>query len=326
MNGKIAAFQAALFLFAPTHIAEAQQGSPHRIGFVSPASASSLASRLEAFKQALRDLGYVEGQNINIEYRWAEGREERLPDLAAELVRLKVGIVVTHGVVATHAARSASATIPIVCFACGDLTATGLVESLARPGRNVTGVTLINPEMSGKRLELLKELFPKLSRVAVFYNSGNPVAEFELKTTQTAAQILGLSLQIIGVKDPAEFELAVGVMGRERAEALIVLSDAMFLGQGKQIADLATGNRLPTIFWTGELAKVGGLIGFGPDGLAISRRAAGYLDKILKGAKPGELPVEQPTKFELIINLKTARALGLTIPPSLLARADEVIE
>jgi putative ABC transport system substrate-binding protein len=305
--------------------AQAEQ-IPYRIGLVSPGSASSMASRVEALKNGLRDLGYIEGQNITMEYRWGDGKDERVPGLVSDLMNLKVDMFLTHGVLATRAARDASATIPIVCFDCGDLVATSLVESLSRPGGNITGVTLIHPETSGKRLELLKEMIPGLARVAVLYNSGNPVAEPELRSTQDAARMLRLDLQSVGVKGPSAIEDAVTSMTRERADALIVLSDAAFLGRRRQIAELVAANRLPTIFWTGEYAKAGGLVGYGPDGVAIARRAASYVDKILKGTKPRDLPIEQPTKFELIFNLKAAHALGLTIPPALLARADEAIE
>jgi len=285
-----------------------------------------MASRLEAFRQGLREFGYIEGQNITIEYRWGEGKDERLTELVSELVGLNVKILATHGVVATIAARNASLKIPVVCFDCGDLVSTGVIESLARPGGNVTGVTLIHPETSTKRLELLKEIVPGLTRLAVLYNSKNPVSQPELESTRAAGSSLGLQLQSIGLKDPNELESSFSSMSRERGDALIVLSDAMFLGRRKQIADLAAVNRLPAIFWTGEYAKVGGLIGYGPDGLALARRAAGYVYKILKGVKAGDLPVEQPTKFELTINQTTAKTLGLAIPHSILLRADEVIE
>jgi putative ABC transport system substrate-binding protein len=235
-------------------------------------------------------------------------------------------MLVTHGVLATIAARNASAKIPIVCFNCGDLVSTGVVESLARPGGNITGMTLIHPETSGKRLELLKEILPGLTRLAVLYNSDNPVAEPELEATQAAGHSLRLQVQSIGVKDPSELTSAFSLMRRERADALVVLSDAMFYGRRKQIADLAAAHRLPAIFWTGDYPKVGGLIGYGPDGLAVAHRAANYVHRILKCAKAGDLPVDQPTKFELVINMKTAKALGLDVPPTMLTRADEVIE
>ena len=325
MARRTAAFQVILLVFGSMYAAQAEQ-TRYRIGLVSPGSASSMAPRLEALKNGLRDHGYVEGRNITIEYRWGDGKDERVPGLVSDLMDLKIDMFLTHGVLATRTARNASATIPIVCFDCGDLVATGLVESLSRPGANITGVTLIHPEMSGKRLELLKEMISGLARVAVLYNSANPVAEPELRSTQEAARKLKLRLQPVGVKDPSATEEAIMSMIRERAEAMVVLSDAAFLGRRRQIAEFVAANRLPTIFWTGEYAKEGGLVGYGPDGIALARRAAGYVDKIVKGAKPKDLPIEQPIKFELVFNLKAANALGLTIPPTLLTRADEVIE
>jgi putative ABC transport system substrate-binding protein len=234
---------------------------------------------------------------------------------------------VTQGVLATIAAQNASASVPIVCFACGDLTSTGLVESLARPGGNITGMTSIHPDATGKRLELLKAIVPGMTHVSVLYNSRNPVSEPELRSANAAAHLLELQLESHGVNEPTQFESAFSSMRREGGDGLLVLSDAMFHGQLRQIAELAAANRLPAISPYGaEFVNAGGLVGYGPDGLDIARRAAGYVSKILNGAKPGELPAEQPTKFELVINLKTARALGLTIPSNLLARADEVIE
>jgi putative ABC transport system substrate-binding protein len=324
MNRKIAALQVGIVFLASAHFAKAQE--QHRIGLVSPSSSSAMTLRVEAFRQGLREFGYIEGQNITIEYRWGDGKDERVAGLVSELVGLNVEMLATHGVVATKIARNASAKIPIVCFDCGDLVSTGVVESLARPGGNITGVTLIHPETSGKRLELLKEIVPGLTRLAILYNSANPVSQPELESMQSAGRSLRLQLQSIGVKDPSDLESAFSAMNRERADALIVLSDAMFLGRRKQIADLAATNRLPAIFWTGDYPKVGGLIGYGPDGLALAHRAASYAYKILKGAKAGDLPIEQPTKFELVINLKTAKALGITVPPALIARADEVID
>ena len=313
------------FLAAPL-TAEAQSAKSHRIAFLSPATSSSMAPRVEAFRQGLREFGYIEGQNITIEYRWAEGRDERLTGLAAELARLQISIAVTHGVQATLAARKASTTIPIVCFACGDLVATGVVASLARPGGNITGLTVLAPEVSGKRLELLKEIVPGLARMAVLFNPDNPVSAPELKETETAARSLGLQLQSLIVKDPNGFASAFSAMNKEPAKALIVLSDAMFYGRRKEIADLAISNRLPAISHLEEFADAGLLLTYGPDVFSIARRAATYVDKILKGTKSADLPIEQPTKFELIVNVKTAKALGIKIPDSILVRADKVIK
>jgi ABC-type uncharacterized transport system substrate-binding protein len=319
-------FLIAVYFFAFVDCALAQKPSQYRIGFLTPASAASMEARIGRFRQGLGDLGYIEGQNTAIEYRWADGKEGRLVDLAIELVRLKVDVLVSHGVLATQAAKRASATIPIVCFACGDAVSVGLVESLSRPGGNITGLTVLAPEVSGKRIELLKEAIPGLNRVAVLWNSDNPVSRPELTEAEDAARSGGLRLQSISVTKPSDFERAFSSMRADGAQAVIVLSDAMFFGNRKQIADLAAANRLPAISYTGEFAKSGTLMGYGPDLQALASRAAIYVDKILKGAKPGELPIEQPAKFELVINLKTAKALGLTVPPPLLSRADEVIE
>jgi len=316
----------ALTLLAAPLAAEAQQARGHRIGFISSASSSVMAARDEAFRQGLRALGYVVGQNITIEYRWADGKNERLPGFAAELVNLKLDIIVTHGVVATRAVKQASTTIPIVIAAADDPLAAGLVPSLARPGGNITGLTLMTPDLTEKRLQLLKEILPGRTRVAVLWNSGNPVAEAELRKAESAARSLGLQLQALGVKDPREFASAFSSMKTERAGALFVLPDAMFFGQRNEIVDLAASHRLPLVAHLRGFADAGGLMTYGPNVVDVHRRAAYFVDKVLKGAKPGDLPIEQPTKFELVVNLKTAKAIGLTIPPSVLARADEVIE
>jgi putative ABC transport system substrate-binding protein len=314
-------------LLAAPFAAEAQQaGKVYRIGFISPASSSPMAARDEAFRQGLRALGYILGQNITIEYRWADGKNERLTGFAAELVNLKLDIIVTHGGEATRAVQQVTTTIPIVIAAADDPLASGLVASLARPGGNITGLSILTPDLTGKRLELLKALLPGLTRVAVLWNPGNPISEPELRKAEAAAAPLGLQLQSLGLRDPREFASAFSSMKRERADALFLLSDAMFFGRRKEIADLAASNRLPLVAHLREFADAGGLMTYGPNVLELHRRAATYVDKILKGAKPGDLPVEQPTKFDLVINLKTAKALGLTIPPSLLQRADEVIE
>jgi len=322
----VAVMAMVLVVLASAHPVGAQQARVHRIGFISAASSSAMAARDEAFRQGLRALGYVVGQNITIEYRWADGKNERLPGFAAELVNLKLDVIVTHGVVATRAVKQASTTIPIVIAAADDPLAAGLVPSLARPGGNITGLSIITPDLTGKRLELLKEILPGLTRVAVLWNSGNPISEPELRKTEAAARSLGLQLQSLGVRDPHEFASAFSSMKRERAGALFVLGDAMFFGQRKEIVDLAASNRLPLVAPLREFADAGGLMTYGPNVVDIHRRAATYVDKILKGANPGDLPIEQPMKFDLVINLKTARALGITIPQSLLVRADHHIE
>ena len=298
----------------------------YRIGFLTPASAASIEDRLSRFRQGLQELGYVQGQNAAIEFRSAEGKQERLGELATELIRLKVDILLTHGALATLAAKKASTTIPIVCFACGELVSTGLVPSLARPGGNITGQTLVTPEVSGKRVELLSEVVPGLTRLAVLWNSDNPVSKPELKETETAARAAGLELISVSVQKPNDLPKAFNSMKTEGAQAVIVLSDAMFFGNRDKIASLATETRLPAISYSGEFAKSGTVMSYGPDLLVLAHRSATYVDKILKGGKPGDLPVEQPTKFEFIINLKTAKTLGVTVPKVLLTAADEVIE
>jgi putative ABC transport system substrate-binding protein len=284
-----------------------------------------MASRVTAFNGGLRELGYLEGQNITTEFRWGDGKDVNLAKFAAELIGHKLDVLVVHGAAAAQAARKVSSTVPIVCYACGDVLATGLASSLARPGGNVTGITTVAPDIAGKRLQLLQQVVPKLARLGVLWNRDNPVAQ-ELKETETAASLLGIEVQMAGVRYGDDLQAIVSSMTKSRVGALIVLSDAMLYGQRSQIAALAIANQLPAVSWTGEFAKAGGLMAYGPDVLALAKRAASYVDKILKGAKPADLPIEQPTKFELVINLKTARTLQLTVPSSLLLRADEVIE
>jgi len=302
-----------------------QSGKIPRIGFLGAASASGYAPQLEAFRRGLRDLGYVEGKNIILEYRWAEGTYDRLPVLAAELVRLKPDLVLTHGTAGTRAAKQATTTIPIVMAVSGDAVATGLVASLAHPGGNITGSSFFNPELAAKRLELLKEVVPALTRVAVLMNPGNPVNEVSLQAMERTARSLGLELQQVNVGGPEEFNAAFSTIVKGRAGALSVFDDAMLIAQARRVADLAAKNRLPTIGFN-ELAEAGGLMSYGVNFPDLWRRAATYVDKILKGAKPADLPVEQPTKFEFIINLKIAKQIGLTIPQSVLYRADKVIK
>ena len=322
----VAVIVMVLAILASAQAVGAQQVRGHRIGFISSASSSAMAARDEAFRRGLRALGYVVGQNITIEYRWADGKNERLPGFAAELVNLKLDVIVTHGVVATGAVKQATTTIPIVIAVADDPLAAGLVPSLARPGGNITGLTLMTPDLTEKRLELLKAILPGRTRVAVLWNPSNPVSEPELRKAEAAARSLGLQLQSLGVRDPREFASAFSLMKTERAGAIFVLPDAMFFGQRKEILDLAASNRLPLVAHLREFADGGGLMTYGPNVLDVHQRAATYVDKILKGAKPGDLPLEQPTKFELVINLKTATTFGFTIPPSLLVRADHVIE
>ena len=281
---------------------------------------------LEELRQGLHEFGYVEGQNIAIEYRSAEGHLDRLPTLAAELVRLKVDVIVAPGQAAVQAAKQATKTIPIVTMGGFDPVATGLVASLARPGGNITGTITLSAELIGKRLELLKETLPTVSRVAVLTSSANPASASWLKETDGAARSLGLQLQFLEVRVLSDFDSAFAAAIRERARALIELPSPIFHQNRKQIVDFAVQRRLPTLFHSRDFVDAGGLMSYGANSTDLRRRAAAYVDKILKGAKPEDLPVEQPTRFELVINLKTAKALGLTIPQSILIRADKLIE
>jgi putative tryptophan/tyrosine transport system substrate-binding protein len=307
-------------------VAQAQQpaGIP-RIGILLAPSASSYSGWVEAFRQRLRELGYVEGKNILIEYRYAEGKYERLPDLAAELVRLKVDVIVTTGAVVLFA-KKVSGTIPIVFAAAVDPVGGGLVSSLARPGGNITGLSVMARDLNGKRLELLKEAFPKVARVAFlwepFHLSGNPA----LTEMEAAAKALGLKLQSLPVRSLDDFDGAFARAEREGAQALITDPRPLITNQQRQVLDFAAKNRLPAIYHTSEFVEAGGLMSYAPNYMDLWRRAATYVDKILKGAKPADLAVEQPKKFELIINLKAAKQIGLTIPQKVLARADRVVQ
>jgi putative tryptophan/tyrosine transport system substrate-binding protein len=308
-------------------IAEAQQPAKvPRIGYLAGGSLSSISNRAEALRQGLRELGYVEGKNIVIEWRSAEGKLDRLPALAAELVRLKVDVIVSSAASQTPVAKEATKTIPIVMAQDNDPVATGVVASLARPGGNITGLAALTPELSGKRLELLKEVVPKLSRVAVLGTSTIPGYAQSLKETERAAGAFGVKLQYVDVLDPRDSENAFRAASKGRAEAVLALGGPVLLTQRTQVADLAVKNRLPAIWPRPEFVEAGGLMTYGVDIADLHRRAATYVDKILKGAKPADLPVEQPTKFELIINLKAAKQIGLTIPPNVLVRADKVIK
>jgi len=316
---------AFVLLIAPV-AADAQQGKAYRIGYVGNSSASLEPRLLGAFRDGLRNLGYVEGQNIRIEYRWAEGRYERFPDFMAELVRLKVDLIVVAGTPAILAAKQATNTIPIVMAVIGDALEAGVVPSLARPGGNVTGLSTVVPELEGKRLELLKQALPKLSRLVVLANPANPFVEVALKHTQRAAEELRVKLQRVDVQHPEQFGNAFAVIANEHPDALIVIADRFMLTHRAEIIAFETKSGLPGMFPYWEFVEEGGLMAYGPSYTDMFRRSATYVDKILKGAKPADLPVQQPTKFELVINLKTAKALGLTIPQTLLLRADQVIE
>jgi putative tryptophan/tyrosine transport system substrate-binding protein len=305
--------------------AEAQQPAKiWRVGLLGGSSASANAVRVQAFSQGLRDLGYVEGKNISIEQRWAEGKNERLPEFAAELVRLQVAIIITSGTAAAKTAKQATVEIPIVVASAGDLVREGIVDSLARSGGNITGLTAISPDLSGKRLEILKESVPKATRFAVIWHR-NPNDEKEVKETEIAAQAMRVQLQSLPVQSPDEFQNAYAVMRKEHAGALIFIGGPFLSVHRKQLFELAATNRLPSICNDPSWAEDGCLMSYGPDRRDMFRRAATYVDKILKGAKPADLPVQQPTKFELVINLKAAKKIGVTVPPNVLARADKVI-
>jgi putative ABC transport system substrate-binding protein len=307
-------------------VVEAQQPAKvPRIGYLSASSASGNLPRVEAFRQGLRDLGYIEGQNIVLDYRFGEGKENRLPDLAADLVRLKVDVIITPGTGPVSAAKQATRTIPIVMMNAADPVGDGFVSSLARPGGNITGLTNIAPELSGKRLELLKEAVPRASRIAVLWNPVIQQRIIEFKEAQAAARALGLQLQSVEARAANDLEPAFSAMTEGRANAFIVLGDAMFNANRPRILDLAAKSRLPAMYNEEEYVLAGGLMVYAPSTNDLSRRAAMYVDKILKGAKPADLPVEQPMKFELVINLKAAKQIGLAIPPNVLARADRVI-
>jgi ABC-type uncharacterized transport system substrate-binding protein len=296
------------------------------VGILSAGGGGVQAALNAAFSDGLREWGWVEGKNVVFENRNAEDRLERLPELAADLVRLKVDVIVAAGTLAPLAAKQATATIPIVMTTAGDPLGTGLVASLARPGGNVTGLSLMVPDLGAKRLELLKELLPRLSRVAVLWNAANPYSALVYKETQAGGRTLGIDVQSLNVRGPDDFDGAFEAARRLRPDALITVEDPLTGSYRKHIADFAAGQQLPSLHGIREFVAAGGLISYGANLADLSRRAAYYVDKIFKGAKPADLPVQQPTKFEMVINAQTARMLGLTVPPTLLARADEVIE
>jgi putative ABC transport system substrate-binding protein len=307
-------------LSAPDAVEAQQPGKQYRIGYL---ETGTLRPRpWEAFRERLRDLGYIEGQTVTYEARWADGQLDRLPKLAAELVGLSVDVVVTAGSPATGAAKHATLTIPIVMATGGDPVGLGLVASLARPGGNVTGLTTLSRELSGKRLEVLREAFPRVARMGMLWHRTSTIDGLTRRETEQRAQALGIPLTAHGVDRADDFDRALSAIVADRGGAVLIATSPLFFGHRRQLADLALKHRLPTIFAFREYAEAGGLMAYGPSYTGLFQRAADYVDKILKGARPADLPVEQPTKFELVINLKTAKALGLTIPPSLLARAD----
>jgi putative ABC transport system substrate-binding protein len=317
----------AVLLFSAPLVAEAQRStSPARVAFVGAESLSTNQHFLDAFRLGMQERGYVEGQNIILETRWAEGRSERFPELIGELVRLKTSVILTVSVPAALAAKKATTTIPIV-FIASDPLGSGLVSSLARPGGNLTGLSLfLGEEFSAKWLELLKEVLPKVSRVAVLLNPANPASASYLTILRGAAQKLGVRLLPQEIRDPRQLDSVFAMMVSERAEAVVVIVDPLTVRHRGQIVELAAKHRLPAVYGFREFVDVGGLMAYGVNVPYLCRRAALYVDKILKGAKPGDLPIEQPTEFELIINLKTAKALGLAIPSSVQLRANHVLE
>jgi putative ABC transport system substrate-binding protein len=325
---KLFSFALCAMLLALSFPAEAQQPAKgvHRIGFLGNSTAALEANLIGPFREGLRDLGYVEGKNIVIEWRWAEGKYERFPALIAELIASKVEVIVTAGTPASLAVKKATTSIPLVMIAVGDPVATGLVASLARPGGNITGLTSIAAEMEGKRLELLREVVPKISHIAVLWNAGSPVQVIQERETRAAAQVLGMKMLSLGVRTQEEIEDAFATIVRERPGALLVLADRLFLHHRARIMDFATKHRLPGVHAYVELVEAGGLMSYGPSYAGMHRRAAYFVDRILKGAKPADLPVEAPAKFELVVNLKAAKQIGVTIPGNVLYRADRVIK
>jgi putative ABC transport system substrate-binding protein len=306
------------------HAQQSQKMS--RIGVLLPGTPASFSLRTKAFLDGLREFGHAEGRTIAIEWKWGQDRVETLSELAADLVRSNVDVLVTGGTFAAKALKAATSTIPIVMAIVGDPVAARLVNNLARPGGNLTGFSIVAPELGGKRLELLKEIVPNVSSVAVLLNIKNPQSQIELKEMRTAAQAMGLQLYPTEISTEDGLEIAFDAMNKAAAQALIVLTDPVLFSQRKRIVDLANKDRLPAIYFFQGFVEEGGLMSYGPSDTDLFRRAAAYVDRILKGTKPGDLPIEQPTKFELFINLKAANMLGVTIPESFLLRADKVIE
>jgi putative ABC transport system substrate-binding protein len=328
MRKKIFLSVAAAIITAFAYQADAQQGGkiPH-IGILMPSAPSNApAANLEAFRQGLYDLGYVEGRNIILDYRWAENREDQYPALVAELIRLKVDIIYTSSTPAVLVAKQATKTIPIVFPVSSDPVSVGIVDSFARPGGNATGLSSMASELWPKRMELLREAFPKVSRLAMIWNSSNPGMKLRAKETVASAGPLGVTVQDSGVRDLDGLEELFATLSKHRPDALLIMVDPFTRFHLKRILEFATKNRLPAMYEDRSFVEAGGLISYGPSNAELYRRSATYIDKILKGAKPADLPVEQPTRFELFINLNTAKALGFAIPPNVLARADKVIK
>jgi putative ABC transport system substrate-binding protein len=325
MSKKIACFVMVCTILASVPFAEAQQPRKiYRVGYLSAAFSSPTPARTEAFRQGLRELGYVEGKNLVIEYRFAEGKRKRLPELAAELVRLNVDVIFVYSTPAVKAVKKTTTSLPIVTVS-GDPVRFGFVDSLAHPGGNITGLANLTPELIGKRLELFKVVIPQLSRVAVIWNQ-SASSGLRMRDTEAAAKLLGIKLQSLEVRRPSDFEHAFSTMKQEQADALVPLRSHFINRHIGRIAELAAENRLPAMYDSSSFTEAGGLMSYGTVIADLDRRAATYVDKILKGAKPADLPIEQPRKFDLIVNLKTAKKLGLTIPPELLLQATKVIK
>jgi putative ABC transport system substrate-binding protein len=326
MREKITGFALSALFLALSFPAHAQQPTKvPRIGYLTVASRSTILARIDAFQLGMRELGYVEDKNIIIEWRFGDGRQERLPALAEELVRLKVDVIVTGGPISTRRAKEATSVIPIVMAQDTDPVGSGFAASLAAPGGNITGLSTVSPEISGKRLELLKEIIPRLSRVAICGTSTEPANAQTLKETELAAGAFGLMLQYVDILDPKDINPAFRAANKGRAEAVLALPSTVTASHRKEIVDLTVKSRLPAMYYSAEWVEVGGLMTYGASLNDLYRRAASYVDKILKGRKPADIPVEQPTKFEFIVNLKAAKQIGLAIPPNVLARADRVI-
>ena len=315
-----------LSLAAPLAVEVQPAAKVPRIGFLGNSTADLEANLVGPFREGLRDLGYVEGRDILIEYRWVEGKYERLPALIGELLAQKVDVIVTAGTPATVAVKKATSSIPVVMIAVGDPVGTDIVPSLSRPGGNITGLTSISQELEGKRLELLREVVPGVAHVAVIWNLASPVQAIDERSVQKAAAVLRIKVLSLGVRNEAEIERALATIAQERPGALHVLADRLFLHHRARLMGFATQHRLPGVYAYRELIEAGGLMSFGPSYTDMHRPAAYFVDRILKGAKPGDLPVERPAKFELVINMRTARSLGMTIPPQVLLRATELLD